>query len=426
MTARCARITSPGLALGALTFLNVLNYADRYVGAAVLPLMLADLSLTDAQGGVLQSVFVLSYSLVSPITGWLGDRYRRLTLAAAGVAVWSLATVGSGLAPGYGSLLLARAITGVGEASYAVVTPSLIADLYPAERRGRMLAVFYAAIPVGTALGYVAGGAVGAAWGWRAAFLMAGLPGAMLAFGLLAVREPRRGAFDAPSAGRTALGLGPSLAGLATRRSYTFNTVAQIGYTFVLGGLAAWMPTYFVRERSLGLATATTTFGAVLLLAGFAGTLLGGFLGDRLTRHRPAGHFLVSGAGLVISTVFTTVAVLSPDPTVYWSAMFLTLVLVFLNIGPLNAAMANVLPPDLRARGFAVSTMAIHLLGDAASPWLIGEASDTLGLKIPVLVTGLLLGASGLVLLAGMKALERDLRADQSRLPIPPRRDVSC
>jgi MFS transporter, Spinster family, sphingosine-1-phosphate transporter len=404
-------IESASVTLGALTVLNILNYADRYVGAAVLPLMLADLSLTDAQGGVLQSVFVLSYSLMSPLTGWLGDRYRRLALAAAGVAVWSVATVGSGLAPSYGILLLARAITGVGEASYAVVTPSLIADLYPAERRGRALAVFYAAIPVGTALGYVAGGAVGAAWNWRAAFLMAGLPGAVLALMLPALREPRRGAFDAPSARGIGLALGPSLAALAARPSYTFNTVAQIGYTFVLGGLAAWMPTYFVRERALTLATATTTFGAVLLLAGFGGTLLGGVLGDRLARRWPAGHFLVSGAGLVISTVFTAVAVLSPDPRVYWPAMFLALVLVFLNIGPLNAAMANVLPPDLRARGFAVSTMAIHLLGDAASPWLIGVVSDALGLKTPVLVSGLLLGASGLVLLGGMRSLERDLNA---------------
>jgi MFS family permease len=421
---RRARIASPGVALGALTVLNVLNYADRYVGAAVLPLMLADLSLTDAQGGVLQSVFVLSYSLVSPVTGWLGDRYRRLVLASVGVAVWSVATVGSGLAPTFAVLLVARAITGVGEASYAVVTPSLIADLYPPDRRGRALAVFYAAIPVGTALGYVAGGAVGTAWSWRAAFLLAGAPGAVLAFVLLAIREPRRGAFDTPSAG-IGLALGPSLAALAARPSYTFNTVAQIGYTFVLGGLAAWMPTYFVRERALSLATATATFGAVLLLAGFGGTLLGGVLGDRLARRWPAGHFLVSGAGLLMSTVFTTVAVLSPDPRVYWSSMFVALVLVFLNIGPLNAAMANVLPPDLRTRGFAVSTMAIHLLGDAASPWLIGLVSDAIGLRTPVLATGLLLGGSGVVLLSGMRSLERDLNAGPKRPPIRGKPDVS-
>src|SRR6266571_5213530 len=142
-------------ALFVLTGLNALNYADRYVGAAVLPLMLAGLALSDAQGGLLQSVFIITYSLLCPVAGWLGDRRARLPIAAAGVIVWSAAVTASGLAPTYILLLLARAVTGIGEAGYAVVTPSLLSDFYPPERRGRALATFYAAIPVGTALAYV-------------------------------------------------------------------------------------------------------------------------------------------------------------------------------------------------------------------------------------------------------------------------------
>src|SRR5262249_41754084 len=143
-----------------LTGLNGLNYIDRYVGAATLPLILASLALSDAAGGLLQSVFIVTYALVCPIVGWLGDRGTRTRLAAVGVFVWSAATVASGLAPTYVALLLARAVVGVGEASYAVVTPSLLSDCYPAERRARALGIFYAAIPVGTALGYIAGGLV--------------------------------------------------------------------------------------------------------------------------------------------------------------------------------------------------------------------------------------------------------------------------
>jgi len=399
------------VALSALTALNGLNYLDRYVAAAALPLILSSLSLSDAEGGLLQSLFIVTYALACPVAGWLGDRRRRLPLIASGVFVWSLATVGSGLAPTYALLLLARAVTGVGEASYGVITPSLLADCYPPERRAQALSVFYAAIPVGSALGYIVGGAIGAAHGWRAAFLVAGAPGATLAFLLLLLEEPRRGSQDAGSvSGSVPVGLGASLRALATRRSYLVNTVAQILYTFALGGLATWMPTYFVRERGLPLATASSTFGALLVVAGFVGTLLGGRLSAGVARRHAAADFVVAGVSLAISIVFTTAAIVAPEPAIFWSAMFVALVLLFMNIGPLNAAMANVLPAELRAFGFAVTTMAIHLLGDAISPWLIGVASDQVGLRLPQLVTGALPSMAGLVLLWGRRTLAGDLR----------------
>jgi MFS family permease len=404
--------SSPRAVLGILTGLNGLNYVDRYVGAATLPLILASFALSDAAGGLLQSAFIVTYSLVCPVVGWIGDRSNRTRLAAIGVFVWSAATVASGLAPAYLALLLARAIVGVGEASYAVVTPSLLSDCYPPDRRARVLGIFYAAIPVGTAIGYIVGGLVGVRHGWRAAFFIAGAPGLVLAFLLLLLREPARGTYDAPGATTaTPLGLGASLRALVARRSYVCNTAAQVIYTFAMGGLATWMPTYFVRERGIPLATASSTFGLLLVIAGFLGTLLGGRLGDTFARRAPSAHFLVSGWTLVGSLAFTVPAVLSPSPLVFWPSMFVTLLMLFVNIGPLNAAMANVLPADLRARGFAVTTMIMHLLGDAASPWLIGVASDSVGLRLPVLVTGAMLAVAGLVLLGGRRTLERDMRA---------------
>lgn len=403
---------SPRAILTVLTGLNALNYLDRYVGAATLPLMLSALAISDAAGGLLQSAFILTYALVCPFVGWAGDRRPRMRLAAAGVFVWSVATVASGLAPTYAVLLLARAVVGVGEASYAVVTPSLLSDCYPPERRARALGIFYAAIPVGSALGYVVGGIVGDALGWRAAFLVAGAPGMALAFVLLLLAEPPRGARDvAPTVAVTPLSLGASLRALTARRSWVSNTVAQVIYTFAMGGLATWMPTYFVRERGLPLATAASTFGAILVAAGFLGTLLGGRLSDALARRMAGAHFVLSGASLAGSIVFTLPAVLAPSPRLFWPATFVTLLLLFMNIGPLNAAMANVLPADLRARGFAVTTGVMHLLGDAASPWLIGVASDAVGLTVPVLATGSLLVVAGLVLLLDRASLVRDMRA---------------
>jgi len=402
--------SSPAVVLGVLTALNGLNYLDRYVAAATLPLILGDLAISDAQGGLLQSLFIVSYSLVCPVAGWAGDRQPRLRLAALGVFVWSVATVASGLAPTYAWLLVARAVIGAGEASYAVVTPSILSDCYVAERRARVLGIFYAAIPVGSALGYIVGGVIGEAHGWRAAFLVAGLPGAALAFVLLALTEPRRGGMDPPAtAPPVPLALSDSIRTLARRRSYLVNTAAQIIYTFAMGGLATWMPTYFVRARGIPLATASATFGLLLVVAGFAGTLLGGRVASAVARRWPGADFTVSGWSLVGSIAFTIPAVLAPQPVLFWPAMFVTLVLLFVNIGPLNAAMANVLPAELRARGFAMTTMLMHLLGDAASPWLIGEASDRIGLTIPVLAAGCLLAVAGLVLLGGRRTLVADL-----------------
>jgi MFS family permease len=402
---------TPGAILGVLTALNGLNYVDRYVAAATLPLILTGLGISDAQGGLIQSLFIVSYALVCPLAGWVGDRQPRLRLAAAGVFVWSAATVASGLAPTYAWLLLARAVIGAGEASYAVVTPSLLSDCYPAERRARVLGVFYAAIPVGSALGYILGGVVGEAYGWRAAFFIAGAPGAVLAFTLLLLTEPRRGAMDpAGGAAPVPLAIGASLRALLERRSYVVNTAAQVIYTFAMGGLATWMPTYFVRSRGIPLATASATFGLLLVVAGFAGTLLGGRIASRVAKRRPGADFTVSGWSLAGSIVFTVPAVLAPQPMVFWPAMFVTLLLLFVNIGPLNAAMANVLPAELRARGFAITTGLMHLLGDAASPWLIGAASDRIGLEMPVLVTGCLLAVAGVVLLWGQRTLVADLQ----------------
>lgn len=411
MAAMGRRLPSPGTSLAVLTGLNLVNYLDRFIPAAVLPAIIASLGLSGAEAGALQMVFILSYALVSPAAGWLGDRRPRFELAAIGVLVWSAATFGSGLATTFAAMLLARALTGIGEASYTVVTPSLIADFFPPERRARTLAIFYAAIPVGSALGFILGGAINARWGWRAAFFVAGTPGIALALLLLFFKDPVRGSFDRerpaalPIAGRA------FLRALAARRSYLFNTASQVLYTFAMGGLAFWMPTYFQRERQIPLEAASRNFGIVLVLAGFAGTLIGGKLGDAVSRRRADGHFVVSAVALVGSLPFTLLALLHPSPAIFWPSMFVTLLLLFVNTGPLNAAMVNVLPAALRARGFALYSMAIHLLGDALSPLLIGAVSDRTGLGPPVLGTGLLLVVAGVVLWAGRGALGRDLRA---------------
>ncbi|HVZ71369.1 MAG TPA: MFS transporter [Polyangia bacterium] len=422
-----SRVPTPRAALALLTSVNLLNYLDRFIPAAILPTILAEYHISLAKGGILQTLFIFTMAFASPIAGSLGDRHPRFRVAALGVLVWSVATFASGLAPTFILLGLARAVIGFGEASYTVVTPSLLSDFYPGNRRGRALAIFYAAIPVGSAMGYVVGAQVAAHLGWRWSFFVAGVPGIVLALILATRNDPKRGAQDEgagdpdDSGGKIAhkhdgsvssvVVIANAVRELFARPSFVYNTIAQTIYTFGIGGLAVWMPTYFVRERGLSEASAGTIFGGLLLVAGFAGTLLGGTLGDRLAVRRADGHFIVSGVALLASLPFTLAAILSPTPAIFWPSMFVTLTLLFLNAGPLSAAMANVLPAGLRSRGFAANTFAIHVLGDAISPPLIGLGADHMGLRIPVVATGIIIALASLVLFAGRGALARDLKA---------------
>jgi MFS family permease len=364
------------------------------------------MALSDAQGGALQSSLMIVYTIVCPLAGWLATTHNRFRLAAFGALGFSLATAGSGFASTYGALLVARALVGLGEATYAVVTPTLISDSYHALKRARAMSFFYAAIPVGTALGYQIGGAVGATYGYRAAFFIASVPGLFLAAMFLFFRDPHRGPHQRAT---PPLAFGATLKLLLSRRSFVFNTAAQTIYTFAMGGLAVWMPTYYQRQHHLSLASATMGFGVCVVVAGFAGTLLGGRWGDAEAAKHRHGHFQFSGRALLLSAPFSLAAVLGNSPYLYWPGLFSTLFLLFLNTGPLNAAIANALPSHVRERAFGVNTFCIHALGDVLSPVLIGIASDRMGLRLPVLVTVLLLACAGFVLLWGREALAADL-----------------
>ena len=176
--------------------MNLLDYIDRNILAAVLPKIKIEMELSDTQAGMLSPAFLIAYTLFAPLMGWAGDRYNRIYLLVSGVGLWSLATIGSGFADTYGHLVLARSLLGIGEATYGTLAPTILADLYPRDRRGQILSLFYVAIPVGSALGYVLGGLIEPHYGWRAAFWVVGGPGLVAALSGLLLREPPRGAMD--------------------------------------------------------------------------------------------------------------------------------------------------------------------------------------------------------------------------------------
>jgi predicted MFS family arabinose efflux permease len=381
-------------ALGILLTVNLLNYIDRQVLFAVFPLIKVDLDLSDTALGFLGSAFMFSYLLFAPLFGWLGDHWNRTRLASGGLVVWSLATALAGFAPGYRTLLLARATVGVGEASFGTVSPGLVADFFPKERRGQVLSWFYVAIPVGSALGYLLGGLLGHNYGWHAAFLMVGLPGLLLAIPLALLHPPPRGGDSPspPSTEKTSAGY----AALFKNRSFVCNTLAMAAMTFAMGGLAQWIPSFLYRVHSLDVAKGNTLFGATTVLAGILGTIAGGWLGDRWQKRSGKGYLLISGWGFLIGAPFVAWVFLAPDLISCMTAIFIAEFFLFLNTGPLNTVIINVCSPTVRAMAFAVNIFFIHALGDAVSPTIIGWLSDQWSLSSALLITPLVMVLAGL------------------------------
>src|SRR5438445_7788 len=266
------RKLTPFWTLFILTGLNLFNYFDRYVLSAVLPSVQRDLHLGDSHGGWLGTAFMLGYFFTSPAFGYLGDRASRKWLIALGIFVWSVGTLLTGFATTFVMMVSFRVLVGVGEASYATISPSYISDTFNREKRNNALTIFYVAIPVGAALGTIIGGMIAAKWGWRHAFIWAGAPGLLLALALLPFAEPERGAAD--GAGHL---VKPSVADvfkLFRLPEYCLVVGGYVAYTFALGAFALWGPTFLNRVHGIPEENAAKFFGAVLVVAGLLGTFI--------------------------------------------------------------------------------------------------------------------------------------------------------
>jgi predicted MFS family arabinose efflux permease len=380
-----AWIESASLGLAILSFINLFNYLDRYVVSALVEsLKHSELALSDAELGSLMSGFLIVFTLVAPIFGALGDRRSRPRLIAFGVACWSVATALSGFAGSFTALFAARASVGIGEAAYVTIVPSLLADYFPRTQRARVMAIFFCAIPVGSALGYVVGGLVDAHFGWRAAFFVAGVPGLVLAILCLGLRDPPRGSQDTDSTPKTASQPRPNT--IATYREllgnkpYALTILGYAAYTFALGGLAFWMPAFLERVRGIPRSEATVSFGAIVVITGFIGTFVGGWLGDYCAKYSKQAYLWISAVATLIAAPFAWFALTAASSTVYLVCMVVAQLFMFLSTGPINASIVNLVRPSQRASANALGVFAIHVLGDVPSPWLIGKVSDAISL----------------------------------------------
>jgi MFS family permease len=415
-------------ALLVVTLLNFLNYIDRFILAAVLPRVKTELVLTDFQSGLLANAFLVAYFFTSPLFGILGDRSSRPRLMGIGVGLWSIATAAAGVTRNFVQLLVARAWVGIGEAAYSTISPALLSDYFPRSERGRAFAIFYVAIPVGAAAGFLLGGALERAFGWRVAFYAVGLPGILLAFTATRLHDPPRGSSEeepepSPPGPRSASPIGRSLntrsaspigrslnrsqgEGLSVRETlltllrnmaYVGTVLGYAAYTFAVSGLGFFMPTYFERVRGLELSRADFIVGSVTVIGGLCGTFAGGYLGDWVSSKVRNGQLWLCGVSSLAGIVPTWLALTVPSFPTYVMWFFVAEFLLFLSTGPVNVVTVNVVPVGIRAMAMAVSIFAIHLLGDAISPPIIGWLADRNGLDAAVLIVPVAVAISGVL-----------------------------
>ena len=398
------------LSLVLLLAVNLFNYIDRQVLAAVEPVLRKELNLTEVEAGWLPTAFLLSYMCLAPVLGWLADRISRWTLVGLCVMVWSLASGASGMATTFGALLLTRVFVGVGEAGYGPAAPAMIGDLFPIARRGSALAWFYVAIPVGSALGYVLGGMVASApgWGWRWAFYLVVPPGLLLGTLCLLMRDSRQNMPESEAPSKKSSW--EDYKALLRTPSYVLDTLGLAAMTFAIGGIAFWMPEYIhVYRGEPDLARVNTLIGGITVVSGLAATLLGGWAGDKLRGRFPGSYFLVSGGGMLIGFPLFLSMLWSPFPAA-WIFFALAVFFLFFNTGPSNTILVNITRPSIRATAFAMNIFIIHALGDAISPPLIGWIAHCYNMQIAFVVISGVMVAGGLFWLWGAKYLEADTR----------------
>jgi predicted MFS family arabinose efflux permease len=398
-------LASANAGLAILAFINLFSYLDRYVVSGVLEsLKHSDLGLSDTNLGSLMSGFLVVYTVLAPVFGALGDRRSRPRLIALGVACWSFATALSGFAVNFFTLFAARAAVGVGEAAYVTIAPSLLSDYFPVRQRGRVMAIFFCAIPVGSALGYVVGGLVDKHYGWRAAFFVAGVPGLLLAALCLLLRDPPRGIQDQaaglakPTENQARSSISRetwrTYGRLLRNKPYALTVLGYAAYTFAIGGLAYWMPAFLERARGIPRSEATVNFGTIVVVTGFVGTFVGGWMGDYFAKNSRQAYLWLSAVATLIAAPFVWLALTTTSTAMYTAYMVTAQLCLFLSTGPINAAIINLVIASERATAIALSVFAIHLLGDALSPLIVGALSDafSLGAAIQILPVAALVG----------------------------------
>ncbi len=414
--------------------INFLNYMDRFILPSVLTSIQKEFHISDFQAGLLATAFTLVYAVAALPFGAWADRGIRKNVVATGVGLWSLATMLTGAAGNFLTLFISRAAVGVGEAGYYPAGTSLLVDYFPKEKRAWMLGLWNVGASLGVAVGFALGGLIADHLGWRYAFYLTAVPGAICTVLAFRMREPKRGATPSaqphgaaaePVEGAPIRMAPPFMEGVRAILKIPTLRIALIAQTmnfFVLGASVLWFPTLLQRRFNYSEGKAGLISGGVLVLAGIIGTLGGGWLADRLIQRFPAARLLVTGWAFLLSAPILLLSLLAPTIGLLVPLFFLAGICLQAYNGPMSALMQDVVAPELRAVAVALSLVVAHILGDAFSPSLVGGLSDIIGQghkdsgghhlisSLEITLPAMIL-AAGIVCMIGLRGVQADTRA---------------
>jgi predicted MFS family arabinose efflux permease len=419
-------------ALTVLFGINLLNFFDRQLPGALGEPIRREFGLSDTALGFLGTIFTLIYAAVGVPLGRLTDRWIRTRLIAMGVTVWSVLTAASGLAWNYTSLFVSRLGVGVGEASCAPASQSLIGDLFPPHQRSRAFAVFMLGLPLGLCSAYFASGYIGSTLGWRAVFLLACIPGLLMGALALLIREPERGAADSMHIGSSAAAVASPYKAVLSIPTMWWIIASGALHNFNMYAINAFQTPFLQRFHEVGLREANNISAVVLGAVGVIGLLAGGWLGDRLNVHRPNGRMLLSALAMLAAAPCVYLAINRPagELTSFTLLMGLGVMMTFVYYATIYAAIQDVVDPRLRGTAVALYFFAMYVLGASLGPVAIGFLSDTFalramtatgatemteafkakGLHDAMYVIPILMLLASLVLLAGSRTIAGDIR----------------
>ena len=364
-------------ALAVLLGVNLMNFLDRGIAGALVEPIRLEFSLTDMQVGWVNTVFTLVYALVGVPLGRLTDNFARTRLIAIGVSLWSLLTAASGLAGNYAAYLAARIGVGIGEASCAPAGQSLIGDMYPPERRGRAMSIFMLGLPLGLFAAYLVSGHVAHAWGWRAPFFAACVPGLILAGLALLIHEPARGASEKQPIRPAARGRSAYVAILSVQTIWWIILSGML-FNFNSYAVNTFQTAFLQRFHGLDIAQANNISAVSLGLAGALGLLLGGWLGDRLHTRRANGRLLLAAASLTCAAPCVFFALQQPAGSVlpFTVLMATSSAMSFVYYSTVYSAIQDVVPPTLRGTAVSLYFFGMYVLGASFGSTAMGALSD--------------------------------------------------
>lgn len=371
----------PLYVLGVLLVVYTFNFIDRIVLGILVPPIKAELGLTDTQLGLLGgTAFALFYTALGIPIGWLADRFNRVWIMTAALALWSAFTAICGFATSFTQLFLARLGVGVGEAGGVAPAYSFIADYFPPEQRARALGVHAFGIPIGSALGLIFGGVIASMIDWRAAFFILGVAGLLLApLQLFTVREPVRGGLDAGGAGSGKSASIGEVARLLARKPAFWGLSLAAASSSIMGyGLFFWLPSFFVRSYGLTLMQVSLYYGGITLVGGIAGVWMGGWLADKYGKARKSAYGYVPAAALALCIPFYFVGVMSNSFSWSFVVFVIPVALGLVWLGPTISAIQHLVRPEMRAVASAIFLFINNLIGLGFGTLIIGAISDAL------------------------------------------------